>query len=131
MEKIEEFEIEDILEETLKDMAIHDKKFFSPHYVCAYSGIADLKLVSEYLLNEAAKIKRKKIYVYYEVECPEGDSDFSVANPIELPTSECICHQCGVSYTPDPQKVWVGFNFTPKYIEYVKKKEKALRLMCQ
>ncbi|WP_201317825.1 hypothetical protein [Paenibacillus sp. EPM92] len=119
---MDEFELEGILEKSLEEMAVQDKKFFSPHFVCTYTGIADLKAVSEYLFTEAAKTKRKKIYVYYEVECPEGDSDFSVDTPEKLPIIERRCHICGIDYIPNPERIWVGFNFTSEYLQFVKKR---------
>lgn len=127
---MEEFELEYTLEKTLQEMAINDKKFFSPHYVCAFSGVADLKEVAEFLLSEAAKKKGQKIYVYYEVECPEGDSDFSVTSPDAVPNNERCCHICGTKYIPNPDRIWIGFNFTEKYKEFVKKKE-TLQLISQ
>lgn len=69
-----------ILEDALEQMAEQGKRHFSPHYVCAWSGIADIKIVSEYLLSEVGR----KLVVYYEVECPEGHSDFIIKSYSEF-----------------------------------------------
>ncbi|GGF87049.1 hypothetical protein [Paenibacillus aceti] len=110
-----EFRLDDILEE----MAFNDKKHFSPHYICALSGIADLKIVTQYLLSQV----NRKLKVYYEVECPEGDSDFLVDSPVEIISELRRCSVCGIEYRPDPDRVWVSFDFLPQYKDYVKKKK--------
>ncbi|SMQ60990.1 hypothetical protein SAMN05444673_0450 [Bacillus sp. OV166] len=107
-----------ILDDILEEMAYENKSHFSPHYICNRACINDLKSVSEYLL----KLVGAKLNVYYEVECPEGDSDFSVESPLVLPTEPRNCHICNTEYTPDIDRVWIAFDFLPEYRDYVKKK---------
>lgn len=110
------FVIDDILEE----MVLENRSHFSPHFICSRANIDDLKSVTDHLFNQVGS----KLKVYFEVECPEGDSDFSVRSPQELnPELEVACHICGTKYLPDPDRVWISFDFTPNYIEYVKKKK--------
>ena len=111
-----EFQLDDALE----IMALQEKRHFSPHYVCTVTGIADLKAVTEYMLS----VVNKKLRVYYEVECPEGDSDFAVKSPLDIKYELRKCHICGTPYTPDPNKIWIAFDFLPQYIEHVKKRTK-------
>ena len=117
-----------IIDEILEEMAFERKRHFSPHYVSNRAGINDLKAVTEYLLKEVGT----KLNVYFEVECPEGDSDFAVKSPLDLPNEIRSCHICQTEYTPDPSRVWIAFDFTPQYDEYVKKKKmkkKTTKLM--
>lgn len=107
-----------IIDDILEEMAIEERVHFSPHYVCTRAGIDDLKSVTEYLL----KLVGQKLIVNFEVECPEGDSDFAVKTPQELRNEERACHICGKEYVPNPDRVWIIFDFIPEYKEYVKKK---------
>lgn len=109
------FAIEDILEEMARENITH----FSPHYVCHRANIADLKGVTEYLLDE---VRRGKLKVFLEVECPEGDSDFAVSSIDELTTEPRHCHICGTEYIPDKDKIWIAFDFTTEFKEFLKKK---------
>jgi hypothetical protein len=109
-----------IIDDILEQMVIENKKFFSPNYICNRANISDLKEVTEYLLRQVGN----KLNVFYEVECPEGDSDFAVKSPLELPTETKTCHICGTEYVPRPDKIWVVFDFIPEYRDYVKKKRK-------
>jgi hypothetical protein len=107
-----------ILDDILEEMAYENKSHFSPHYISNRAGIKDLRSVSEYLL----KLVGAKLNVCYEVECPEGDSDFSVESPFHLPEEQKRCHICGTKYVPSIDRVWISFDFLPEYREYVKKK---------
>jgi hypothetical protein len=109
-----------IIDDILEEMALENKSHFSPHYVCNRSKINDLKAVTEYLLQ----LVGNKLNVYFEVECPEGDSDFAVESPLDLSKEVRKCHICGNEYTPDLEKIWISFDFKPQYKEYVKKKRK-------
>ncbi|GGF72709.1 hypothetical protein GCM10010912_17390 [Paenibacillus albidus] len=111
-------EHEFLLDDTLEIMAQNNKKHFSPHFVCAQSGIADIKAVTEYLYSQVGR----KLKVYYEVECPDGDSDFAVVSPDLVSDDWKVCSICGIDYIPDPDRVWVAFDFLPPYIDHVKKK---------
>ncbi|MCM3705303.1 hypothetical protein M3205_06120 [Cytobacillus firmus] len=107
-----------IIDEILEEMALENKSHFSPRYICNRSGIHDLKAVTEYLIQ----LVGQKLRVTFEVECPEGDSDFAVESPHELSNEKRICHICGVEYIPNPERIWVAFDFLPEYKQYVKKK---------
>lgn len=108
------FEIDDLLEL----MVLEDIQHFSPHYICDHLNIIDIEGVSNYLLT----LVNKKLIVHYEIECPDGHSDIEVLDPTNLPKEprECIC--CGTQYIPNAEDIWVAFDFTAPYIEYVKKK---------
>lgn len=110
------------LEAFLEQMAFEEKRHFSPHYFCAVTGIADLKFATEYLLFEAKKPFNRKLNVFYEVECPEGDSDFTIDSPDHVPNDLRVCQYCGTAYFPDPRKIWIAFDFTKDYTDFVKKK---------
>jgi len=114
-----DFQLEDILSGLLEKMALEGKRHFSPHYVCTLSGIADIVLVSEYLFQQ---VSRKRLKVFFEVECPEGDSDFAIKSPDEIPRTKRKCHICGTEYVPNPEKIWVAFSFEQAYLDYLKKK---------
>jgi len=107
-----------LIDDVLEEMAVEGKKHFSPHYVCTRTGIADLKFVTEHLLT----LLGKKLRVYFEVECPDGDSDYAVDSPSDIVKEERKCHICDVTYIPNPEKVWIAFDFLPPYVEHVKKK---------
>lgn len=107
-----------LIDDVLEEMALEGKKHFSPHYVCARTGIADLKFVTEHMLSQVGK----KLRVYFEIECPEGDSDYAVDSPLDIVEEERQCHVCGIRYIPNTDKVWVAFDFLPPYVEHVKKK---------
>lgn len=107
-----------ILDDILEEMAREKKVHFSPHYLCTRSGIHDLKGVTEYLL----KLVNQKLIVNFEVECPDGDSDYALNTLGEMDSVPKECHICGRSYTPDPERVWIIFDFTDEYKSYVKKK---------
>jgi len=110
------------LEDTLRWMAEQGKRHFSPHYVCAQSGGTDIKVVSEYLLSEVGR----KLVVYYEVECPEGDSDFTIKSDLELKQEKRSCQICGIEYIPSLNRIWIAFDFLPQYIDYVKSRRVIL-----
>jgi len=107
-----------IIDDILEEMAVENKKHFSPHYVCSRAGTSDLKSVTKYLLD----LVGKKLNVYFEVECPEGDSDYAVNSPEEIENDFRFCSICQTEYIPSPDKIWIGFDFIPEYIDYVKKK---------
>lgn len=106
------------IDEVLARMASEGRTHFSPHYVCTYIGVADLKSVTEYLLS----LVGSKLKVYYEVECPDGDSDFIITSPKELSGQSRKCSYCGIEYTPSPDRIWIAFDFTDDYLEFIKKK---------
>jgi hypothetical protein len=121
------YEYDEIINDALKEMAYEERKYFSPHYVSTRTGIADLKYVTEHLLSLAAS--GKILFVNYEIECPEGDSDFSVNKLEDLVFEPRICHVCGVEYIPDLDRIWVTFDFYPDYVDFIKKKEKRILTM--
>lgn len=106
------------LDDVLLEMASEDRKHFSPHYVCKRSGINDFKAVSQYLVD----LVNKKLKITFEVECPEGDGDFNVPNLNELDGEIKTCHLCQREYIPDPERIWIYFDFKEDFIEYAKKK---------
>jgi hypothetical protein len=110
-----------IIDDILEEMAYENKTHFSPHYVCNRTGINDLKAVTEYLFQ----LVGNKLTVYFEVECPEGDSDFSVKSPQEIVNEFRECHICGIDYMPNSERIWVAFDFLPAYKEFVKKKRNS------
>jgi hypothetical protein len=60
------------------------------------------------LLLKAAQVGA--IDIYYEIECPEGDSDFYVDKLENVDWGEeRQCRACYVSYQPSPDNVWVVF----------------------
>lgn len=113
------FDIDDLLER----MASEGRRHFIPQYICKrlnYS-VEMIPDVTEYLLSLA----EKKLIPLFEVTCPEGDSDFIVENPLYLDDEPHICHYCGEEYIPDPDSIWLCFNFTKEYLEHGKKKALA------
>ncbi|GED14802.1 hypothetical protein [Aneurinibacillus migulanus] len=115
------FLIEDILEQ----MAVEGRSHFAPHYVCARLGVTDLKSVTEYMLD----LVGKKLTVYYEVECPNGDSDYDVDSLSEITEEIRTCSICDIKYIPSLDKVWIVFNFLPGYLKHVKKKKSVQLIM--
>lgn len=108
-----------IIDDILEEMAMDNIKHFSPHYVCNLSNNNNLKEVTDYLLE----LVGRKLKVYFEVECPEGDSDYAVDSPADIEFKPRTCSICNIEYIPDPERVWVAFDFLPEYLEYVKKKK--------
>lgn len=107
-----------LIDNILDDMAVEERKHFSPHYVCNRAGETNLKEVTEHLLY----LVGYKLKVYFEVECPEGDSDFAVSHPSQIEKKVRTCSICGVEYIPDENRIWVAFDFLPEYVDVVKKK---------
>ncbi|HHY1425945.1 TPA: hypothetical protein ACV1G0_000792 [Bacillus cereus] len=110
-----------VVDDTLEEMAFEERQHFSPLYVCNRANISDLKMVTEHMAKQIGY----KLKMYYEIECPEGDSDFAVDSLSDLDIEERVCEFCGTAYIPDLDRVWVVFDFLPEYIEYIKKKEKT------
>lgn len=110
------YEIFDILE----SMAAEGRRHFSPLYVCKRLGTENVKEVIRFLFSDFCKdILRPN----FEVQCPEGDSDFVVHDLNSIPTNTVkICRVCGVEYIPDLKNIWVTFDFTDDYIKNIKKK---------
>jgi len=108
------FSIDDILEE----MALEGKTHFAPHYINTRGGFNDLEGVTKYLLKEVGT----KLEINFEIECPEGDSDFAIDTLDEIPSEERECSICGILYTPSSDNVWVSFDFTSEYRNHIKKK---------
>lgn len=103
----------------LEDMVIENRRNFSPLYICSRLDVDDIKGITCLLINDFNDI----LSVNYEVECPNGDSDF-IVNDISLIKDEIrICHHCGEEYVPDPKNIWITFNFKDDFKDYVKKKE--------
>ena len=111
------------IEDTLEEMALEHKRNFAPQYVSQRSGCNDLTIVTRCLLD----LVGKKLSVYYEIECPYGDSDFAINSLANLPLETRSCHICGQEYTPNLDRVWIGFNFLPEYISHVKKKRSCIK----
>lgn len=109
------FEVDDLLEQ----MVLEGRQHFAPHYICQRLGMDDIDGVADYLLS----LKNVKLIPYYEVECPEGDSDYILEDPTRLDFEPRICHICGIEYVPDPDKIWLAFDFTKAFIDHVKKKK--------
>lgn len=109
-----------IIDDVLEEMAIEDKTHFSPRLICQKSNINDLKFVTEYLLSLVKS--KSRIKVNYEVECPNGDSDFAIKDPNELELELRECHICTIPYRPSLDRIWISFDFLPEYKEHVKKK---------
>ncbi|PLV34979.1 hypothetical protein BSP4_10950 [Bacillus subtilis subsp. subtilis] len=111
-----------IIDEILENMVREDKRYFSPHYIISVAANQgenlSLKQVTEYLLS----LVPAKLRVYYEVECPNGDSDFAIDSPHQKLDEFKICHICNTEYMPSLDRVWVSFDFTPEYRAYIKKK---------
>lgn len=117
------FEIDDLLEQ----MVLEGREHFAPHYVCERLGIDNIESVADYLLS----LSDKKVIPIFEVECPEGDSDFTVPSPTMIDCNEPrTCRICGIEYTPDPEKIWLAFDFTKPFIDHIKKKSKKHQEPC-
>lgn len=117
------FDIDDLLEQ----LVLEGRQHFSPHYMCQRLGISDIDGVADYLLSLA----NVKLIPYYEVECPEGDSDFIIPDPTKLEQEPRICRFCGTEYIPDPNRIWLAFDFTKSFIDHVKKKKERSCITIQ
>jgi hypothetical protein len=113
-----------LIEDVLEQMATEGRSHFAPHYVCARLGVTDLKAVTEQMLD----LVGKKLTVYYEVECPDGDSDYDVDSLSDIVEEPRKCSVCGIEYVPSLEKVWIVFNFLPQYLNHLKKK-KSIQLV--
>jgi hypothetical protein len=107
------------LNSLLEKMALEGRRYFSPKYICDRLQNADLKEVTNYLLSNSYS---DIVIPSFEIECPDGDSDFIVTDPSLIPTELRICHLCGMEYVPSPKRIWLTFNFTEEFKQYVKKK---------
>lgn len=110
LSKLRDFDISEELIERLdvylEQAARREIWRFSPGFAAKEIG-ADLRIVQELLLR-AAQIKA--IQVYFEIECPEGDSDFYVAKLGEIDwNTERQCRVCDTIYTPSPDHIWLVF----------------------
>ncbi|KAA8673374.1 hypothetical protein [Clostridium sp. HV4-5-A1G] len=106
----------------LENMAIENRRNFSPLYVCKRLKTRDIKEVTYSLINDFKDILK----INYEVECPNGDSDFIVDDISQIKDEMRICHHCGEKYIPDPKNIWLTFNFKDDFKDYVKKKKSGL-----
>lgn len=109
------------IDDALEIMAGEGRMHFSPLYVCERSGVSDIKTVTEHMFS----LVDYQLKVYFEVECPEGDSDFAVTDPSSLNKELRVCSICGTSYIPSADRIWIAFDFLPEYVANVKKKQKA------
>lgn len=103
----------------LESMAFEGKNHFSPLYISNTYKTADVEKVVSLLLSD---LFREIVIPILEVECPEGDADFTVQGINDLPQELRVCHQCGIEYVPDPKHIWVTFDFSADFKEFVKKK---------
>ena len=79
---------------------------FSPRYVADYIGL-NQEDTNKILLRA---VQVGIIHIYYEIECPQGDSDFYVTELKDVDWDvEHNCRVCGTTYTPSPNHVWVTF----------------------
>jgi len=119
-------ELKYAIDDALEIMAIEGRTHFSPLYVCQRSGVSDIKIATEHLFS----LVGYRLKVYFEVECPEGDSDFAVTNPSSITKETRTCSICGTTYIPSADRIWIAFDFLPEYVAAsVKKKQEAtLRL---
>lgn len=105
------------IDDLLRQMALEGRRRFSPRYICGRLKINNDEEVANYLLGLA----ESKVIPMFEVECPNGDSDFFVDHPNKILYEPRYCSICGIEYIPDPDQIWLVFNFTNKYVEYEKK----------
>lgn len=106
--------------EILENMAIEGRRNFSPLYVCKRLGTENIKEVTAFLFSECC---RDILKPNFEVQCPQGDSDFIVHDLNLVPINTVkICHICGSEYIPNLKDIWVTFDFTDDYIKHIKKK---------
>jgi len=110
------FEVDDLLEQ----MAMQNIQHFSPYYLCHQLNITSVEDITNYLLT----LVNKKLIAYYEIQCPEGHSDYAVTDPTQIIIDERECEFCGNQYTPDPNDIWITFDFTEYYLNHVKKNTK-------
>lgn len=108
-----------IIDDLLEIMAIEGRRRFSPNYVCERLNIDDIMAVADYLIS----LTGQKLVPQFEVECPNGDSDFSVSDPRLITSDNRCCSICGEEYMPDPDRVWLVFDFTDKFVDHIKKKK--------
>lgn len=107
------------IDEELRLMAFEGAERFSPIEVCNRLGSAEYEAVTEYLL----KLDNDKLIAKWEVECPEGHSDFTVRHPDDISPEPHYCRLCEDEepYIPDPDRVWLVFDFNPEYVAALKK----------
>jgi|GEM_PF-5158525 len=118
-----------ILDDLFERMASEGKTHFTPHYICERSGNSDpdrnsILEITQYLLSLCTK---GTVVPLFDVECPGGDSDFTVSDPSLITEEPRYCSYCGMEYTPNPNRIWVSFNFTDEYKNHVKKKRGTCR----
>ncbi len=95
------------LDEYLNSIAEEGTKRFSPNHMAERTGL-DIQ-ISQTILLRTAQIGT--IQTYYEIECPEGDSDFFVTRIEDVDwNTECVCRVCGTEYIPNPSNIWVTFS---------------------
>jgi hypothetical protein len=110
LNKLRDFDVSEqllvSLDSYLYDAGTRGIRRFSPDLAANDMGL-DLGTIQGLLLK-AAQVGA--IEVYYEIECPEGDSDFYVGKLEEVDWGvERQCRACYVFYQPSPSHVWVTF----------------------
>lgn len=103
----------------LETLAIEEKRNFTPHYIANRFNIDDVEELTKILLSPLYK---GIVIPNFEIECPEGDTDFIVHDPLSIPDEPRVCHLCGVEYVSNPKRIWISFNFTDEFTNNLKKK---------
>lgn len=106
--------------ELLEQMAIEGRRYFTPLYLSKRLN----KKISEKDLTKLllSPFCQDILISNFEVECPEGDTDFIEHDISLIPTEMRVCHLCGIDYIPDPKRIWVSFDFRDDYLQKIKKK---------
>lgn len=108
--------------EVLEQMAIEGRKFFTPLYI---SKKLSFNIAEKDLTEILLKYFHEVLITNFEVECPDGHSDF-IVHDLDLVSTELVnCRICGMEYIPDPSRIWISFDFKPDFIELVKKKARS------
>lgn len=103
----------------LETLALENKRYFTPLYIANRFSIDDIEELTKILLSPLCK---GIVVPNFEIECPEGDTDFIVHDPLSIPDESRVCHLCGVEYVPNPKRIWISFNFSDEFVNDLKKK---------
>ena len=115
LEKLKDFNFDndtiDKLDECLNDLYQRKIYRFSPRIISETTGLK--KEVLQKILLRASQLK--VLVTSYEIECPEGDSDFSVSSIHKIPWGvELQCRVCDTIYTPSISNIWLTFSIGKK-----------------
>lgn len=116
------FEVYSEVENFIDSIALQNLRRISPHYVAQQVGVSSVDIVFDAMM----RLVNFKLTIKYEPQCTEcGTGQKPVSSLHEIRPQLTECRYCHEEFIPTEDKVWVVFDITEEFKEFMKESARS------